>query len=72
MVKPVEVKVDTVTVSKASIELTGEQLLRILKDIGYTIPDYATVTVHVPGGGDWSNTDLDIEEQTPIKIAWKY
>jgi len=28
------------------------------------------VYVRVPGGGDWSNTNLDVDEKCPILIEW--
>lgn len=35
------------------------------------IPANARVTVHVPGGGDWSSTALDIDKDTPLRIEWE-
>lgn len=35
----------------------------------FNIPANAKVTVHVPGGGDWSHCDLEIEEH-PINVSW--
>lgn len=37
----------------------------------FKIPDCASVTVRVPGGGDWSNTDLDIDRDTSITVTWE-
>ena len=31
----------------------------------------ADTIVRVPGGGDWSNMDLDLTEDSPIEITWK-
>lgn len=33
------------------------------------IPDNAEVFVTVPGGGDWSNTNLDIDDHS-VEIVW--
>jgi hypothetical protein len=51
------------------LKLSREQVLAALQE-KYNIPDAASVFVHVPGGGDWSNTNLDIEHQTPLEIHW--
>ena len=53
------------------IEVTGEQLIKLINDFykGDKIPSNAFIYVAVPGGGDWSNTDLDINEH-PVIITW--
>ena len=34
--------------------------------------NHCEVTVRVPGGGDWSNTDLDLNDQEQvIQVRWK-
>jgi hypothetical protein len=33
----------------------------------FNIPDNASITVHVPGGGDWSSTDLEVEK---LDVEW--
>lgn len=36
------------------------------------LPIGATVSVRVPGGGDWSNTDLELDERDrPLEIRWE-
>lgn len=60
-----------VTESQAhSLTLTDEDLIALLNKAGLDIPDGAVVTVAVPGGGDWSNTDLHIEDYRTIDIDW--
>jgi hypothetical protein len=34
------------------------------------IPDNAQVWMEVPGGGDWSNMQLDVEPGSPLNVAW--
>lgn len=36
-------------------------------------PDAFDIKVHVyvPGGGDWSNTDLDIDSDAPVTVSYK-
>jgi len=51
--------------------MTAEELLSLLRDDGQAIPKAGvSVTVRVPGGGDWSNTSLDIDDDTPIEITF--
>lgn len=33
-------------------------------------PKNATVEFHVPGGADWSHTDIDINDDNPVIIHW--
>jgi hypothetical protein len=54
-----------------TLDLSREMLLKVLRESGYAgLPDDAQVFVEVPGGGDWSNTDLSIEQRTPIRVRW--
>jgi hypothetical protein len=67
-IKPVAVE----TVHTWSLKLTGDDILSILRKRGYAVPDgLATVTVMVPGGGDYSGMSLDIDEDCPVVISWK-
>lgn len=59
--------------------LTGTQHVRYagvitLEDIKkkFNIPDGATVSVKVPGGGDWSGMDIDmgVDFET-INVSWE-
>jgi hypothetical protein len=59
------------TARKFRVTLTAEHLLAMLASQGQQIPDAATVSFHVPGGGDWSNTSIKIDEENPIYIEWK-
>lgn len=61
------------TTEEHELTITGKDLLRVLRaamvcDLTENVT--AKVTVHVPGGGDWSNTDLDIDE-CPIIVRWE-
>lgn len=33
-------------------------------------PENASVTFHVPGGGDWSNRDVDVDDFNHVKLSW--
>jgi hypothetical protein len=58
--QPVATKTHTITTTEYLI--TVDDLYK-----AFDIPKGAKVFVEVPGGGDWSNTDLDISEH-PIKV----
>lgn len=61
-----------ITTTRANkIVLDGRELVEILRHAGYTqVPINAQVTFTVPGGGDWSNTNIDIDRQCPILVEW--
>lgn len=55
------------------IEIDGELLVAMLVETG-RLPEDADVFrtyVHVPGGGDYSDTDLDIDALRPIQIGYR-
>lgn len=52
------------------IELNKESFLQLLLSAGCKgIPKNVAIYVLVPGGGDWSNTTLTIDE-APVIITW--
>lgn len=64
------------------VEITREDILELVhKKMGGMIgiditkpmkDDKIEVFVKVPGGGDWSNTNLDIDENNPIVVDVQY
>lgn len=64
VMKP-NVTVNVVTSRDCSMELTGAQIKEALG-----IPADASVNVRVPGGGDWSNTNLDLDGPHTLNISW--
>ncbi len=58
------------TTRQFRVELDGRALVRMLREQGHDIPDNATVTFTTPGGGDWSNTDIDIDDDHPVIVEW--
>lgn len=34
------------------------------------IPDNAEIEFFVPGGADWSNISIDIDDENPVVISW--
>jgi len=61
----------TVTTSvDKRIELGFTAIRLLLEREGITLPAGTKITVTVPGGGDWSNTELDIDDHTPVVVSW--
>lgn len=56
----------TTTTSKHSLELSGADIKRHLG-----LPSNARIEVRVPGGGDWSNMDLDLNAGHTLDISWE-
>lgn len=44
--------------------ITAEEIRKALD-----LPKDAKIFVQVPGGGDWSNTDLEIDSDTPLRAT---
>ena len=63
----------TQTTRKCQIELTGEQIAQMLRNhpAFSGIPANATISFHVPGGGDWSHMSIDIDDENPVYVEWK-
>lgn len=57
------------------IHISAEDFRALLKMKKIDVPDTARVIVRVPGGGDWSNTDLEIgsesfKDSTKVTVRW--
>ena len=64
--------ITTTTTKQVHIELSGEELKQVLVAAKIVPEDaYLTVYVRVPGGGDWSNTDLDVDKSSPLTIRYE-
>lgn len=57
-----------------TLALTGEAIVTMLSIIGLVPEDVdpkdVKVTFTVPGGGDWSYTDIDINQKDPIRVEY--
>jgi len=62
--------VEVVTISNYTLKLDDKILRDLLIHAGYDVPESLFVAVRVPGGGDWANTDLDIEPDCPVIVKW--
>lgn len=73
---PLSISVNRSTVVRQThtVKIDKTKLIQLLQpalDFGDTPTDAISITVRVPGGGDWSNTDLDIAEHL-IEIEWTH
>lgn len=67
----VEKNVTTTRVEKFDLQLDTKLLHQLLRNAGVDVPANARVYFAVPGGGDWSNTDIDIDAGHPIYVSWE-
>ena len=71
--------VDTKTTKVHKVLLSGDELIdligggQLMDNFGarITIPETAEVSFRVPGGGDWSNTTIEVDVDCPICIQWE-
>lgn len=64
------------TTTSGSIELNAADIAELLRKAGVEIPASAVtsgmrVYFAVPGGGNWSNTDVDIDDKNPVRVEWQ-
>ena len=72
--KTTRTRTTTVT-TESTYNFSSEEVLNALKIAGLLPSDTfnrdSIVFVRVPGGGDWSNTDLEIESSNPLVVKVK-
>lgn len=57
---------------KYSLNLTKVQLMAAFQMWGISVPDNARITMQVPGGGDWSNTAIELgDDVATLDINWE-
>lgn len=54
------------TTTKTTAKITRKDLIE-----AFDLPPDARITMHVPGGGDWSNTDLTVGEEGDVFVEWE-
>jgi predicted ATP-dependent serine protease len=61
------------TTTRHRLEITRADILAYLASAKITNlpPRNADIFVQVPGGGDWSNTSLDISDENPVVVSWE-
>ncbi len=67
---PVSVSGTTVVTKTHTITLNREVIIDLLRKEGIEVGASVEIFVSVPGGGDWSNTDLDISASCPLIVRW--
>lgn len=60
----------TVHRETTKVTLAREDVIKLLRGTGCNVPEDAQVKFHVPGGGDYSNMALDVDESSPIEVEW--
>lgn len=73
MAPKVRIDVATRTERQHHVMLTDEDLQEMLEAAGIQIPANTTdvrIYFSVPGGGDWSNMNVDIDVHNPVHIKW--
>lgn len=56
-----------------TIEFGAHELLAALRLAYPEIPNAdVQLTVHVPGGGDYSNENLEISKGCPLTVSWTF
>lgn len=58
------------TERRHEIVIDNVEIRELLRRTGYNIPATARIYFMVPGGGDWSNTDVDISSDHPVTVEW--
>jgi len=66
-----EIRKTSTTKTNHTLEINRGKLLAILRKAGYEVPTTADAHMRIPGGGDWSNTDLDLDADSPLFITWE-
>lgn len=61
---------ETVTVRMDNVNLINH-LKPLITELGYKLHEVSSVYVQVPGGGDWSNTRLEINKDCLLFIEIK-
>jgi len=70
----IETLVSSEVTRRYTVKLSGAEIVRMLAGLGcYTldIPPNAEIKFLVPGGGDWSNTAIDVDDENPVWVEWK-
>lgn len=60
------------TTTTTTMRFSDAEICEALRKAGHKIPLHdVRVLVRVPGGGDYSNTDLDVTAESPVTIIWE-
>ncbi len=69
---PVRTTTITTIIERQELEFDDKQIRRILFAAGFAVPEKCDLRIYVavPGGGDWSNTDIEINREHPLCVEW--
>ena len=69
----IKISTTRTTLTTNEMRLNGEQLLDLIRaNLRFcNIPPDATVEFEVPGGGDYSNEAIAVQDGAPIVIRWR-
>ena len=65
-------KITSTVYKKIDLIVNRQKFLELLEAAGYDIPENASICMVVPGGGDWSGLDLDVDDDNPIHIRYGF
>jgi len=70
-----DVKLTTTTRKEYTCTLSKQELIAFLTGrcnrLPYDLkPEHTRIFVRVPGGGDWSSTDLEIDDADGVVVSW--
>lgn len=54
-----------------AMTLSRQDVIDLLKR-KYGVPPDATVSITVPGGGDWAHVTLDLDDAGGLKVMWMH
>lgn len=63
--------ITTTTTSRKHYQISDQSIRDMLSMQGVNVPPEARIFIEVPGGGDWSNCSLGINEDCPINVCWE-
>lgn len=63
--------IETESTTTHTMKFSDVEICEALRSAGHKIPADATVIFKVPGGGDWSNADVEISVEHPLAVRWQ-
>ena len=63
-------KTKQVISTTTGVSLSADDMRGLLRLAGVEVPDNAEVAFRIPGGGDWSNTTLDVDDGE-LFVSWE-
>lgn len=68
-----DIKKKVVVTKKAEITINAEGIIHLLKECNYLPKDAYNIstTFDIPGGGDYSNTSISIDDDSPVRVIFE-